>query len=314
MVGLVGPRRVGPFVIEREIGRGGMGVVYYAVQVGLNRPVALKVLADDLAGSAEFVERFQREAAVLASVDSPHIIVIHDHGTADGVLYLATQYVTGGDLRQYLVERGPLPVVVALDVFAQVLEGLRDAHARGIIHRDIKPGNVLLRGDRVDPYVYLADFGIAQSDGVAGETGAGCGSRGSLSFLAPERHVGQPATVQSDLYGAGCVLWAMLTGTTPYAGPEFQQMLGDLNGPVPQLPGAGGDVVAVNRLFGVGVGQGSGASSGVGAGVVVGGAGGCWGVGGSDPAAPSSTVVGQWVVAGDGARSPHPRLCRRWVR
>ena len=240
--------RIGPFVIERELGRGGMGVVYFATQLGLNRPVALKVLASELAGNPEFVERFHREAAALASVDSPHIIAIYDHGTADGTLYLATQYVTGGDLREYLRQRGALPAAVALTIFAQLLEGLRDAHAQGIIHRDIKPGNILLRGDRVDPYVYLADFGIAQSDTESGQTRTGVVA-GSLSYLAPERQVGLPATVQSDLYAAGCVLWAMLTGTTPYSGTEFQQMLGHVNGPTPQLPGSAPDVVEINRLL-----------------------------------------------------------------
>jgi len=242
------PDRIGPFLIERELGRGGMGVVYLATQSGLNRHVALKVLSAELAGDKEFVARFHHEAEILASLDSPHVIAIFDHGTADGVVYLATQYVTGGDLGVYLATHGPLSTIAALDVFGQILEGLGDAHARGVIHRDIKPGNVLLRGDRKEPYIYLADFGIAQLQGVGGQTRAGT-VVGSTAYLAPERHLGQMATVQSDIYATGCVLWAMLTGSTPYAGTEFQQALGHTSGVVPQLAGTDGVAAALNDLL-----------------------------------------------------------------
>jgi serine/threonine-protein kinase len=225
-----------------------MGVVYLATQAGLDRKVALKVLTGELSGNPEFVERFHREAVVLASLDSPHIITIHDHGEANGVLYLATQYVSGGDLGAHIKAHGPMPSAQALTVFAQILVGLRDAHSRGVIHRDIKPGNVLLRDDRDEPYAYLADFGIAQSEAAVGQTRTGVVA-GSVPYLAPERLVGEPASVQSDLYAAGCVLWMMLTGSTPYAGTEFQQAQGHSSGPIPQLLGGDHTTAALNRLL-----------------------------------------------------------------
>ena len=158
------PERIGQYVIERELGRGGMGVVYLATQPGLNRKVALKVLSSDLASDPEFVERFNREAELLAKLDSPHVITIHDHGTADGFLYLTTQYVAGGDLNQHLKTHGRMLPQTALAVFIQLLEALLEAHNNGVIHRDVKPGNVLVREGQTAPHIYLADFGSAQSE------------------------------------------------------------------------------------------------------------------------------------------------------
>jgi serine/threonine protein kinase len=163
------------------------------------------------------------------------------------VLYLATQYVTGGDLGSYVRARGLLPVGVALDVFAQILEGLRDAHASGVIHRDVKPANILLRGDRAEPWIYLCDFGIAQAGGDS-RTKTGIVA-GSMAYMAPERHHGQPATVQSDLYAAGCVLLVMLTGRVPYEGTDFQQAMGHISGEIPQLTGIDLMTDGVNRLL-----------------------------------------------------------------
>ena len=242
------PQRIGGFGIERQLGRGGMGVVYLATQTELNRQVALKVLAAELADDPEFVARFHREATALASLDSPHVVAMYDHGSADGFLYLVTQYVSGGDLGAYLRARGALPAATALSVFGQILEGLGDAHARGVIHRDIKPSNVLVRGDRAEPYVYLADFGIAQTDGDSGRTSTGL-VVGSVAYLAPERQLGAPATVQSDIYAAGCVLWEMLTGGPPYPGTFLQQAQAHAGGPLPQLAGSDPVTVQLNQLI-----------------------------------------------------------------
>lgn len=242
------PEQIGPFAVESELGRGGMGVVYLATQAGLNRKVALKVLGKDYYDDPEFVERFHREASVLASMDSPHIIAIYEHGSSDGILYLATQYVTGRDLGAYVRAHGPMPVDRALSVLAQILEGLRDAHAKGVIHRDVKPGNVLLRGDRDEPYAYLCDFGIAVSHTASRNTRPG-NVVGSSAYMAPERHLGHAATASSDLYAAGCILWVLLTGQTPYTGTELQQALGHTQGPIPQLSGTDPVTTGLNGLL-----------------------------------------------------------------
>lgn len=241
------PTEIGAYTIVRELGRGGMGIVYLATQAGLKRQVALKVLNPDMAGDTVFAERFHHEAEVLARVDSPHIIAIYDHGQSDRWLYLATQYVAGGDLATYVREHGAFDIPGALAVFNEILWGLKDAHSAGVLHRDVKPSNILLRADRDEPYIYLCDFGIAQTD-TNGPTRTGFVA-GSVNFMAPERHEGKPATVQSDLYSAACVLWVMLTGDMPYSGTEFQVAMGHLSGPIPQLMDDGPEVDHVNRLL-----------------------------------------------------------------
>ncbi|MFT4108688.1 serine/threonine-protein kinase [Propionicimonas sp.] len=239
---------IGAYRVDAEIGHGGMGIVYRATQLTLNRPVALKIVDPRLAADASFVDRFSREASILASLDSPHIIQIFDHGSVDDCLYLAMQYVAGGDVSQLVGRTGPLPPSAALRIFAQVVEALGDAHARGIVHRDVKPSNVLLRPEAIsDPFAYLCDFGIAQGpDGGLTQPGL---VAGSWAFLSPERHSGAPATPQSDLYSAACVLWTMLTSRNVYSGTDVQVAMSHLNAPVPQLPGSDPLVVALNRLL-----------------------------------------------------------------
>lgn len=248
MVGLpaIG-EQIGPYRVDAEIGHGGMGIVYRATQLTLNRPVALKVLDPRFTADATFTARFTREAGVLASLDSPHVVQIFDHGVADGHLYLAMQYVDGGDVGELVARAGPLTPSTALQVYSHVLGALGDAHARGIVHRDVKPSNVLLRADTDGPYAYLCDFGIAQTP-ESGLTQPGL-VPGSWAFMSPERHAGRPATPQSDLYSAACVLWTMLTGRNVYSGTDVQIALAHLDAPVPQLPGSDPLVDALNRLF-----------------------------------------------------------------
>ncbi|MGC3993123.1 MAG: serine/threonine-protein kinase [Propionicimonas sp.] len=238
---------IGAYRVDAEVGRGGMGIVYRATQVGLDRPVALKILDPRLATEPDFVARFSREASILASLDSPHIVQIFDHGNVDGCLYLAMQYVAGGDLSGLIGRTGALPPQTALKIFGQVLEALQDAHSRGIVHRDVKPSNVLLRPGEAEPFAYLCDFGIAQAnDSHHTRTGM---VAGSWAFLSPERQSGRPATPASDLYSAACVLWAMLTSRNVYSGTDVQVAMAHLNAPVAQLPGSDPLVVALNRLF-----------------------------------------------------------------
>lgn len=227
----------GRYRIDERIGMGGMGVVFRATDTRLNRTVALKVMAGRLTGSDEFTQRFQREADIMARLDSPHVITIHDHGVEDGVPWISTQFVRGGDLGDLLRNRGPLPLARAAQVCAQIAEALADAHDAGVVHRDVKPSNVLLRDGSADadPFVYLCDFGIAHT-GTTGLTQTG-GVAGSWAWLAPERTKGDPGTARSDIYALGCVLWATLTGHAPYVGSDVEVALAQVQQPVPQFVG-----------------------------------------------------------------------------
>lgn len=239
--------RFGGYRIVREVGRGGMGLVFEARQESLERTVALKVIQPLLARDPDFAARFTREARALASLQSAHIIQIFDYGEVDGCLFLATQYVPDGDLSQWLARSGPVPPLLALEILAQVASGLGDAHDQGVIHRDVKPSNILLgrKGDRVN--AYLCDFGIAQQ-GEPGLTRTGQVA-GSWAFIAPERHNGAPATVLSDIYSLGCVLWVMLTGANPYSGTDVEVAFQHVSAAIPQLPGGGWLAGELNGLI-----------------------------------------------------------------
>lgn len=227
--GTVGDR----YDLEKIIGSGGMGVVYRGHDRVLGRPVAVKMIRQELA-DPEFVQRFEREAAILAKLRSPYIVVVYDYGTFDGKFYLVTDFLPDGDLASWLQEHGPLPAVEAVTLIATLAEGLADAHQVGVIHRDIKPENTLLwrRGKELRPV--LADFGIATTmDLRLTATGIVVGSP---LYMAPERHLGEPATVASDIYAMGCLLYTVLVGSPPYWGTEFQAANAHVNEPVPKLP------------------------------------------------------------------------------
>ncbi|MDN5744759.1 MAG: serine/threonine protein kinase, partial [Nocardioidaceae bacterium] len=228
------PERLGRFVVTDWLGMGGMGTVYRATDPQFDRPVALKVMSGALSHVPEFRERFRREATALARVTNPHVITVYDHGEQDGVLWLATQFVSGGELGDLIRDRGPLPAVLALDVAAQVADALAASHAIGVLHRDVKPGNVLLRdADAPRLHAYLCDFGIADT-GAAGLTVTG-GVAGTWEYLAPERMAGAAATASTDIYALGCLLWTCLLGRPPFTGSDVNVMLGHSEAPVPQL-------------------------------------------------------------------------------
>ena len=230
----------GPYRIDRQLGAGGMGAVFVAHDQRLGRQVALKVLLGHHAQDPAFLQRFEHEATVMARLDSPHVLSIYDHGRIDGWPYLVTQYAAGGDLGSLIRERGPLPAPLAARVCSQVAEALVAAHAVGVLHRDVKPANVLLRDvglDRLDRlHVYLADFGVAStgSTGSTGLTTAGAVA-GTWNYLAPERAQGAPGSPASDVYSVGCLLWETLTGAPPYAGSDVEVAMAHLHDPVPQL-------------------------------------------------------------------------------
>ena len=227
---------VGRYRMTGVVGHGGMGVVFSAVPDDLDRPVAVKVLAPHAAVDPRLRERFGREAATLARMDSPHIVYILEYGEQDGCPYLVTQLVPSGDLRRHLEEGGPLAPRRAADLVAQVAAALEEAHSHGIVHRDLKSANVLLRTlPDGELHAYLCDFGIARGDGD--ETTSAGGVLGTLEFLAPERQSGAPASVATDIYSLGCLLWAALTGAPPYRGSDVDMAMAHLRAPVPQLPG-----------------------------------------------------------------------------
>ncbi|GAB2988774.1 serine/threonine-protein kinase [Nocardioides montaniterrae] len=236
---------VGRYRLTGVLGRGGMGTVFEAQDDALERRVALKVINPAIAAEPEYRERFRREAIAMSRLDSPHVLTVHDHGEQDGTPYLVTQLVTGGDLEAE-VRRGPLAPGRALELTRQVLDGLADAHAAGIVHRDIKPSNVLLGGDKA----YLCDFGIATSpDAALTRTGV---LMGSIAYMAPERHSGENATnagPAGDIYAVGCLLWAMLTGTPPYAGSDVEVAMGHLHGALPQLPERDAFTAGINEVL-----------------------------------------------------------------
>lgn len=239
--------RFGAYEITDVIGHGGMGVVFSARQTPLNRMVALKVLDPKFAHDPEFAVRFSREAEILASMDSPHVIQVFDHGTVNGCLFLATQWVPGGDLADYVHRNGPLPLTLAINVTIQIASALADAHARGVIHRDVKPSNVLLATTGQDLFAYLCDFGIAQ-DQQTGLTQPGL-LAGSFAYTAPERNEGHPATERSDLYSLGCLLWTIVTGSNPYSGTEFQIATQHSTSPIPRLKETGPLETGLNVAF-----------------------------------------------------------------
>ncbi|HEV2091846.1 MAG TPA: protein kinase, partial [Rubrobacter sp.] len=203
----------GRYTIERPLGSGGMAEVFLAHDGVLERGVALKVLRSQYRDDEEFYERFGREARSAASLSHPNIVSIFDRGeTPDGTCYIAMEYVSGGTLKERLDARGPMEPARALAVTAQVAEALGAAHERGVIHRDIKPQNILVTDTG---HLKVTDFGIARAASAAtiSATNAVFGTAG---YLSPEQALGEPATPRSDLYSLGIVLYEMLTGVVPY--------------------------------------------------------------------------------------------------
>jgi serine/threonine-protein kinase len=193
-------------------GRGGMGVVYRATDLRLGRPVALKLLAGERAEDAEFRERFQRESRMAASIDHPNVIPVYAAGEEDGRLYLVMRYVAGTDLQQELRRVRSLDPERAAGLVAQVAAALDAAHAAGLVHRDVKPANVLLSGE----HAYLSDFGLTRLVGSDTELTEAGQWIGTVDYCSPEQLRGERTDARSDVYALGCVLFTALTGSTPF--------------------------------------------------------------------------------------------------
>ena len=222
-------------LIEAVIGEGGMGVVYRARNVALDRERALKVLSPGLSADARFRERFRRESRLAASIEHPNVIPVHQAGEEGGQLYLAMRLVEGSDLRQMVILEGPLEPGGAAAVVSAVAAGLDAAHAAGLIHRDVKPANVLVGAEADAGRVYLTDFGISRTT-TGGETVTGTGELvGTADFIAPEQIAGESVDHRADIYALGAVLHYALTGQAPFPREnELATLFAHTNAPRPR--------------------------------------------------------------------------------
>jgi len=203
----------GRYRIIRKLGAGGMANVYLAEDQELGRRVAIKILDDRHAADDSFIERFRREAKNAAGLSHPNIVSIYDRGEAEGTYYIAMEYLSGRSLKELIVSRGPTPIKIAIDYTRQMLAALGFAHRHGIVHRDIKPHNVVVDSDG---RLKVTDFGIARS-GASQMTEVGS-IIGTAQYLSPEQARGSPVDQRSDVYSVGIVLYEMLTGTVPFTG------------------------------------------------------------------------------------------------
>jgi hypothetical protein len=220
--------------IERQLGRGGMGVLYLALEPGLERRVALKLIVPEAAADEVFARRFAEESRIAASIEHPNVVPIYAAGEVDGIPYIAMRYVSGSDLGRRLARAGRLEPVVATALVGQVGDGLDAIHAAGLVHRDVKPANVLLGGTDGAEHAYITDFGVARN--VATESGLTQTGRfvGTLDYVAPEQISGEEVDARVDVYALGCLLFKLLTGEVPFPrNGEAARLYAHLNDPPP---------------------------------------------------------------------------------
>jgi serine/threonine-protein kinase len=221
----------GRYQLEKKIGQGGFAQVFLATDLLLERRVALKVLNPELIGDGDFLERFSREARAIATLDHPNILAIYDFGQAEGTAYLVTPYIDGGTLYEKMRQEKNIPPPVAASYLQQVASALDYAHRRNIVHRDIKPHNMLLRSE--DNHIFLADFGIAKVLSSASSQSR-TSAIGTISYMSPEQLAGNVGKA-TDIYALGCVLFQMLTGQVPFTGPTEQVIMGHIHGEIPSV-------------------------------------------------------------------------------
>ncbi|HWH43638.1 MAG TPA: serine/threonine-protein kinase [Thermoleophilaceae bacterium] len=242
--------------IEAPLGKGGMGVVYRAEHLHLQRPVALKLLAPNLAEDQAFRERFMRESRLAAAIQHPHIVTVYDAGEVDGLLYIAMHLVEGTDLSALLAKRGRLDPAHALSVVGQVGSALDAAHEHGLVHRDVKPGNVLIAPETS----YLTDFGLTKrtsSSTAFTQTGQFVGT---IDYIAPEQIRGESLDGRADIYSLGCVLYECLTGDRPFPrDSQIAVIYAHLEEPPPRVSATVADLPAeVDEVIARRDGQGAG--------------------------------------------------------
>ncbi|MGI8780835.1 MAG: protein kinase domain-containing protein [Solirubrobacteraceae bacterium] len=207
-------RVVAGYRIEERIGRGGMGLVYRAEHLNLRRRAAIKIIAPELAEASGFRERFNREARIAAALQHPNIVTVYDAGEENGLLYLAMQYIEGSDLSAVLRSQGRLRPYRAIDVCRQVAAALDAAHAQGLIHRDVKPANVMIEGRTA----FLTDFGLTKRiEGTRTQLTKAGDVVGTIHYVAPEQIEGGRVDARTDIYSLGCLLYHCLSGELPFA-------------------------------------------------------------------------------------------------
>ncbi len=235
--------RIGGYQVQAPLGAGGMGVVYRALDTKLNRPVAIKLLSDDLADAAAR-RRFQREAQTASSLNHPHIVTVYDVGEVDGRQYLVTEFVDGGTLKDW-AQATKRTWRQIIELLTGVADGLAAAHAAGIVHRDIKPENILVAKNG---YAKLADFGLAKlweaTDSLAVTRTLSAGHTrpgmivGTIAYMSPEQAAGQPVDARSDIFSFGVVLYELLAGRRPFEGAtDLERLQALISRPAPPLGG-----------------------------------------------------------------------------
>jgi predicted Ser/Thr protein kinase len=226
-------RPFGAYDIQREVGRGGMGVVYLATDRRLGRRVALKVIVPELAADPQFRQRFEREARVAATLEHPHVVPVYEAGEQDGSLFIAMRFIDGRDLATEVRDHGRLAPDRLARVVLHVAGALDAAHRSGVVHRDVKPANVLLTGTGEDEQAYLTDFGLTRE--AASESGLTLTGQwvGTVDYAAPEQILGEPTDARSDVYALGCLAFQALTGKPPYQGAPAARLFAHMNDPPP---------------------------------------------------------------------------------
>ena len=230
---MVGELIGGRYELEQLVGTGGMSSVYRAHDTLLERRVALKILHDAYAEDDEYVERFRREARAVAQLAHPNIVTVIDRGEDDGRQFIVFEYVEGENLKELLMRTGPLPISRVVELALEMARALSFAHQLGLVHRDVKPQNVLLNGDG---RAKMTDFGIARSlDVDRGVTDSGT-ILGTSFYIAPEQAKGERIDAQTDIYSLGCVLFELLTARVPFEGESFVAVaMRHVNDPAPDV-------------------------------------------------------------------------------
>jgi serine/threonine-protein kinase len=236
---LVGTVLEGRYRIRGRIARGGMATVYDALDERLERTVAVKIMHPGYASDPSFVHRFIGEARSAAALSHPHVVAVYDQGVHEGLAFLVMEYVPGRTLREVLVSRGRLPANEALAILEPVLDALAAAHQHGMVHRDVKPENVLIGSD--GRAVKVADFGLARAVAAVGPTSTRGVVMGTVAYVSPEQITYGQASTRSDVYSAGIMLFEMLTGSVPYGGDSsvnvaFQHVHADVPPPSSRAP------------------------------------------------------------------------------
>lgn len=246
----------GPYLIKRKLGSGGMGTVYEAQDTTMDRTVALKLISGQFAQDPGYRQRMQREARIAGRLQDPHVVPVHSTGEIDGQLYVDMRLINGTDLETILRTSGPLPPTKAVSMVRQIASALDAAHAAGALHRDVKPGNILITAD---DFAYLVDFGIANSATEAKLTQMG-DVVGTWTYMAPERFRGDESQVtpRSDTYALACVLVEALTGTPPYSGDTATVIGAHLTEPPPRVSSRIGLPPALDGVIGRGMAKSPG--------------------------------------------------------